>query len=234
MPDIGYVFQWRVTCGLNTMWQRFGRAARGPGTEAVAVLFAESKYFDDSKEKAAKAAEARALKAKQKAEKQEKAKRAAPTSTTEPSAPTKRQKTVHTVENNTAAVTVPTRIDADALVASSSDHAQSLPITMTPVPGQASCSNTVLSVYEELRISSKKARASHHTTTSATPSEDDTGTIKISPEMDSFINARTRSYNCYRVPVMAYYENDRRGEFAVYTSRIFSHSRSLLHNISRP
>ncbi|OBZ72546.1 putative Werner syndrome ATP-dependent helicase 1 [Grifola frondosa] len=60
IPDIKIVVQWRVTCDLNTLWQRFGRAVRRPDLFGTAVLFAEGKYFDDEKEKkkesAAKAA----------------------------------------------------------------------------------------------------------------------------------------------------------------------------------
>ena len=34
-----------MTCDLMSLWQRFGRGGRGEGTEAVAVLLAEKKYF---------------------------------------------------------------------------------------------------------------------------------------------------------------------------------------------
>ena len=47
IPDIELVVQWRTTCGLNAIWQRVGRAARGPGCEALAVVFVEAKYFDE-------------------------------------------------------------------------------------------------------------------------------------------------------------------------------------------
>ncbi|KAI0692168.1 P-loop containing nucleoside triphosphate hydrolase protein [Cytidiella melzeri] len=59
IPDIGFVGQWRATCNMNTLWQWFGRVSRGPGTEGVAVLFAEGKHFNNMKEKAALAAEAK-------------------------------------------------------------------------------------------------------------------------------------------------------------------------------
>ncbi|KAI0083690.1 hypothetical protein BDY19DRAFT_857210, partial [Irpex rosettiformis] len=49
VPNVSFVGQWRVTCDMDTLWQRFGRVAREPGTEGVAILFAENKYFDDSK-----------------------------------------------------------------------------------------------------------------------------------------------------------------------------------------
>ncbi|OBZ71930.1 Werner syndrome ATP-dependent helicase [Grifola frondosa] len=60
IPDIEIVVQWRVTCDVNTLWQRFRHAAHRPDLFGTAVLFAEAKYFDDEKEKkkesAAKAA----------------------------------------------------------------------------------------------------------------------------------------------------------------------------------
>ncbi|TBU23213.1 P-loop containing nucleoside triphosphate hydrolase protein, partial [Dichomitus squalens] len=41
ISDIEVIVQWRVTCPMNALWQRFGRAARGAGKEAIAVLLAE-------------------------------------------------------------------------------------------------------------------------------------------------------------------------------------------------
>ena len=60
LPDIKVVIQWRVRCGMCTLWQRFGRGARSPDTAAVAILFAEARHFDDEKEKARKAKAKRA------------------------------------------------------------------------------------------------------------------------------------------------------------------------------
>ena len=55
MRNIRIVVQWRLTCDLNTLWQRFGRAARDPSLDAVAILFVEGKYFDDEKDKRTRA-----------------------------------------------------------------------------------------------------------------------------------------------------------------------------------
>ena len=43
------MIQWRVTCDLCTLWQRFGRAGRDQTRTATAALFAETKYFDANK-----------------------------------------------------------------------------------------------------------------------------------------------------------------------------------------
>jgi superfamily II DNA helicase RecQ len=49
LPDIRIVVQWKATCDLCTLWQRFGRAARGPGQEATAILFVEKKDTDEER-----------------------------------------------------------------------------------------------------------------------------------------------------------------------------------------
>lgn len=46
MPDIQFVGQWRATCSLATLWQRFGRAVRDMSLVGAAVLFCEPEYFD--------------------------------------------------------------------------------------------------------------------------------------------------------------------------------------------
>lgn len=47
LPDIKLVVQWRATCGLNTLFQRFGRAARGKGETGVGILLVDKKDLDD-------------------------------------------------------------------------------------------------------------------------------------------------------------------------------------------
>jgi superfamily II DNA helicase RecQ len=48
IPDISIVVQWDipVTNNLGDLWQRFGRAARGPGEKGIAILFAPYWAFD--------------------------------------------------------------------------------------------------------------------------------------------------------------------------------------------
>ncbi len=75
IPDIEVVVQWRTTCDLNTLWQRFGRAARDLNREAVAVLFVDARYFDDEREEAAKRAQKRKENASKKAAEKEQRKR---------------------------------------------------------------------------------------------------------------------------------------------------------------
>jgi superfamily II DNA/RNA helicase len=45
LPDIEIVVQYKATCTLCALWQRFGRAARGVGNKGTAILLVEKKYF---------------------------------------------------------------------------------------------------------------------------------------------------------------------------------------------
>ena len=48
------MIQWKATCDLSSLWQRFGRAARAAGSDATAILFVERK--DTAEEHELKAA----------------------------------------------------------------------------------------------------------------------------------------------------------------------------------
>lgn len=56
VPDILLVVQWRVTCHVAALWQRFGHAVWDKGLTGTALLFVEKEYFDDEKAKAARKA----------------------------------------------------------------------------------------------------------------------------------------------------------------------------------
>jgi ATP-dependent DNA helicase RecQ len=60
------VIQWRATCDLCTLWQRFGRAARDFEIEAIALFLVEPMYFDETKEEKAARKLARDLKTQEK------------------------------------------------------------------------------------------------------------------------------------------------------------------------
>jgi ERCC4-related helicase len=47
IPDIALVIQWKATCSIVTMWQRFGRDGQDQTLEATAVLLAEKEHFDN-------------------------------------------------------------------------------------------------------------------------------------------------------------------------------------------
>ena len=167
---------------MNTLMQRFGRAARGAGTEGIAILFAENKYFDEAKERAAKAAEARRKVHQEKASRIEKRKRDSINNTTH-----QKRRHVNTESSSPAA-------NACAMLSN--------------VPAQSEVAQ--LSIFEDLRI-----RYTTESTAGALGSDSvktlkPENTLQIGPEMDNLINAATRPFQCFRTPVTAYYENDRR------------------------
>ncbi|KAF6765850.1 P-loop containing nucleoside triphosphate hydrolase protein [Ephemerocybe angulata] len=60
LPDIKLVIQYKATCDLCTLWQRFGRGARGLGTDAVAILLVEKKDLESERQAKAERAVKRA------------------------------------------------------------------------------------------------------------------------------------------------------------------------------
>ncbi|KIJ96062.1 hypothetical protein K443DRAFT_10882 [Laccaria amethystina LaAM-08-1] len=61
LANIKIVVQWKATCSLCTLWQRFGRAARGEQT-GIAILLVEKKDTDEERQAKAKKEMAAALK----------------------------------------------------------------------------------------------------------------------------------------------------------------------------
>ncbi|KAJ8689521.1 hypothetical protein PTI98_012419 [Pleurotus ostreatus] len=51
LPSISLVIQWKVNASLCAIWQRIGRAARGEGNTARAIIFVEKKCFDGNRQK---------------------------------------------------------------------------------------------------------------------------------------------------------------------------------------
>ncbi|KAH6879607.1 hypothetical protein BKA70DRAFT_1447887 [Coprinopsis sp. MPI-PUGE-AT-0042] len=64
LPDVKVVVQYRATCDMCTLWQRFGRAARGEGVDGIGVLLIEKKNTSEEREAAAERAQNRKKKKK--------------------------------------------------------------------------------------------------------------------------------------------------------------------------
>ena len=47
LPNIKIVVQWKATCDLCTLWQHFGRVARGQDAVGTAILLVERKDIDE-------------------------------------------------------------------------------------------------------------------------------------------------------------------------------------------
>lgn len=57
LPGIINIVQWRATCDMCDLWQRFGRAVRTPGLEGTGIMFVEKQHFDQARaDKQSKAA----------------------------------------------------------------------------------------------------------------------------------------------------------------------------------
>lgn len=60
LPNVSTVVQWKATCDMCTLWQRFGRGGRGIGETATAILLVEKKDTEEEQKlKAARAAKKR-------------------------------------------------------------------------------------------------------------------------------------------------------------------------------
>lgn len=47
LSDVRIAVQWRATCDMCDLWQRFGRVARESGKEGTGLLFYEKAHLDD-------------------------------------------------------------------------------------------------------------------------------------------------------------------------------------------
>ncbi len=187
IPDIELIVQWRPTCGLNALWQRVGRAARGAGREALAVLFVNAKYFDDEKEAAIKRAEKRKESAAKKAAEKEAEKRKR---TDEGSGRASKSRRAHRQND----VTENLRDESELAVR----------------PSRSVGLLEQLSEYERLRVEYKQVvRARQVAEVQKKRARTAAITESLAPELDHLVNAATRPTKCYRKPIMAYYENDR-------------------------
>ncbi|KAJ3551071.1 hypothetical protein NMY22_g23 [Coprinellus aureogranulatus] len=59
LPDIEIVVQWRSTCDMCTLWQRFGRAVRGIKKIGIAIFLVDKKEFEAERQARAERAEKR-------------------------------------------------------------------------------------------------------------------------------------------------------------------------------
>lgn len=194
ISDIEIVVQWRATCNLDTLWQRFGRAARGVGRSGIAIFLVEAKYFDEVKRKATENAQ----RSMEKSKNQEAAKQTA-----------KRKKGTHDNVANKKART------------GSVEEAQASSTVLQSQPGSSNSNGEEgdgeLTVFEKLRVefgyaSKKKKKAARVKSYAKEKTKEDE---EVDPAIDAVINAgeEAREIGCYRAPIMAFYENDIIGKY---------------------
>ncbi|KAH9929414.1 P-loop containing nucleoside triphosphate hydrolase protein [Fomitopsis serialis] len=210
VADVRIVVQWRMPRDLNTLWQRFGRAARDLTLNAVAILLVDGRYFDEEKEKKQRAAE----KAAEKAAKKRKA-------VNDPAQkPTKRARTNDTPGTSAATATSSiTNIEQQREAASETESADA---TRPPAGGVSEDQGRGSSQeppqrgagvgsqvdLASLRADIEAARLSSRQGGARKGKKTDQETSELSAELDALVNAATRPHRCYRAPIMAYYRND--------------------------
>lgn len=233
IPDIEVVVQWRVTCNLDTLWQRFGRAARGQGTTALAVLLAESKYFDDEIATARKRVKKRGEAKKRNAQEKELGKRQRGMDGRRGAA-AKRARAdgpgmePNVLESDSDNSDDPSVSDGPNNYNSTDELFQEAPDEQMDLDRGGD-----LSVCESLRVLFCQARLviKSKGKWKGKRSADELE-APIAPELDNLINAASRSFKCYRKVIMAYYENDRIGKSDAHWLR-FRKLPLTLHNSSR-
>lgn len=196
IQDIELVIQWRATCDLCTLWQRFGRAARDRLRHAIALLLVESSHFDDVKAKSAARSE------KRKAAKAIK-KRGAPATAEQP--PNKRRAAGASSQPPVVVpIVVPVPVPEDVANDSDSDHEEDQDVNGAP-PAIVS---PVVSMSDEERRDLYTALPEHNVK----------GVRKhhgIVPAMDDFINCTSRGLTCFRKPPDLFFNNDKCGMYSV-------------------
>jgi len=187
LPNIKIVVQWKATCNLCTLWQRFGRAARGSQQTGTAILLVEKKDTDDERQAKAKKDIATALK---------KSKEGIGTgskrkSTNQLNPPAKRQ-----------ALT-------DRTTATLNGHDT---IEMTPTTPGGSPLPSEPGPPESLKDQRRAHYAKQPTKGNTTPSSLTKGkskNVEVGSAMDDYINAHL-DFNCRRVVPMLVFGNDQR------------------------
>ncbi|KAJ7721901.1 P-loop containing nucleoside triphosphate hydrolase protein [Mycena metata] len=218
LPNITLVIQWRASCDMCTLWQRFGRGARDPSCEAIALFLVEPMYFDQTKEEKA----ARKAKKDQAAASRKRKAANAPTSQT----PAKRPRSDQSESGNVGPALRPsaptTLADLRARFIASpprrplanqpltANSAAGEPTTLPPNIESDSDSESdgdEAVALEERREVYRKDKAP--VTSRKKPKKDGN---ELSPEMDDMINAgsdRRRHIKCYRVPARLYFGSDK-------------------------
>jgi hypothetical protein len=225
IPDIQLVVQYKATCNLCTLWQRFGRGARGPEWDATAILLVEKKNTEED----------RLLKAKRAAERKGKnkegirtGKKRKPTDNL-PLPPSKRPALAEirtrpvnqdlgmmTVEPSASA---PMEVDEAAPVPGNSNNVG--PTTQETLAREAEWLN-------ECRLDYQKGREKHATNLHVQKKGQEKDMVAgPGTPMYDFINAYLH-VRCLRKVINLYFGNDtdrRKGELSILTSdNIASHA----------
>ncbi|THG96024.1 hypothetical protein EW026_g5739 [Hermanssonia centrifuga] len=202
ISDIELIIQYKVTCSLCALWQRFGRGARDREKEATAIFFVEAKYLDE--ERAKKEARKVAKKAKQAGQ----------------SKGRKRGRKQEDVGDGPSMKRIARELvpsQSHPIMASSSTPATIQTRTdLASGPSQMKIAEDVKNESESEQESDASEedeedglhRALYAQPTSQ-PAVNKTKRVELEPAMDDFINAGERKLKCRRRPVRWYFDNDK-------------------------
>lgn len=210
---------------INTLWQRFGRAARGPGEFAFAVMIVEKQYFDDEIERKNEAKEKRRARERRKRLK----------ALTEATAPQKRPaqsdasdrpRPPSSVTPLAGDVHVPPVHGSEDLE-SSSDEEDEVP-NVTGETGGADGRVSELMVQVDPSVADEERRRLYDQRTEQKPkgTEQDKTDRELQPAILDFVNAHNRNIGCRRRVLTLVYSNDKRSKSDNNTIACFIFSRS--------
>ncbi|KAF8806502.1 P-loop containing nucleoside triphosphate hydrolase protein [Phlegmacium glaucopus] len=206
LPNIKIVVQWKATCTLCTLWQRFGRGARGPGQTGMVVLLVEMKDTDEERKAKAKKVIAAALK---------KSKEGIGTGS-------KRKSTNQL--NPTAKRPALTDRTTSVL-----NQATDIIDSADPIlPNTPTSKGTPEETLKETKRAHYAKRARKVTTTQSSVTKGKDKVVEVGSAMDDFINAHLH-FKCRRVVPMLVFGNDqRRALFRSILPLISTHCNSFL------
>lgn len=189
LPDIELIVQWKATCDLCTLWQRFGRAVRNQKLQGRALFFVETKYFDETKKKAALAAEKR----KRKAEKN-----------IAESRPSKRVCTTGSTQD--IKLTEPSKDRRDH-----PEEEDAIEMGVMPV-GQTGSNIDLAAIQAAKRLVEAERRVLYEKVPAAERKRGKRKMDDMEPALDDMINARSRpEINCSRLPATVYFRQSKYG-----------------------
>ncbi|KAJ7214689.1 P-loop containing nucleoside triphosphate hydrolase protein [Mycena rebaudengoi] len=227
MPDITLVIQWRATCDMCTLWQRFGRAARDPECDAIALFLVEPMYFDETKEEKAARKVKRDERAAELKAGSSLGKRAQRAHDDNSLPPAKKARSDGVAASASAAVTASTALAPLAnlrsrLIASPprsrhpAPHPSTAGTSLAPLPGRGPA---VLELDlasedsdpEDTTLALEDRRAAYRRGKSVVVKKKKKDGTELSPELDDMINAgsESRQIKCFRIPPRLYFGSDK-------------------------
>ena len=222
LPDITLIIQWKATCDLCTLWQRFGRAVRDMRLEGKALFLVEPKYFDTTKKTRADAAKERKRKAAQReAGNPHPAKRARTTKGSKPTKQAPEGPVVQPIlqegqaEGSMADVEEESECTSAETNQAMSDTQTRLPEGSTAIPD-----DTSRAAFEALR------RVAYAEVPKTERKRTKWKVDEIEPALDDMINAASRQdIRCFRLPVIVNFAQRKSGRLP----KLFSICCSLIY-----